>query len=95
MPYWVELMRNGRRGQVGDDICGNSLDTGWVLRNMIRPIAGRDVHAGILDFEIQRDGSTLTIPVTPQKFGDMVRIGAQIRGSKCASSSRTFSKRSS
>ena len=32
-----------------------------------------------LQFEIQRDGSTLTIPVTPQKFGDIVRIGAQIR----------------
>ena len=32
-----------------------------------------------LQFEIQRDGSTLTIPVTPLKFGDVVRIGAQIR----------------
>ena len=32
-----------------------------------------------LQFEIQRDGSTLTIPVTPQRFGDIVRIGAQIR----------------
>ena len=32
-----------------------------------------------LQFEIQRDGSTLTIPITPLKFGDSVRIGAQIR----------------
>jgi regulator of sigma E protease len=32
-----------------------------------------------LQFEIQRDGSTLTIPVTPRRFGDIVRIGAQIR----------------
>ena len=32
-----------------------------------------------LQFEIQRDGSTMTIPVTPKKFGDVVRIGAQIR----------------
>ena len=32
-----------------------------------------------LQFEIQRDGSTLTMPITPLKFGDSVRIGAQIR----------------
>jgi regulator of sigma E protease len=32
-----------------------------------------------LQFEILRDGSTLTVPVTPKKFGDLVRIGAQIR----------------
>jgi regulator of sigma E protease len=32
-----------------------------------------------LAFEIQRDGATQTITVTPKRFGDMVRIGAQIR----------------
>ena len=48
------------------------------------------VHARVIDiiranegkplqFEILRDGSTLTVPVTPKKFGDIVRIGAQIR----------------
>ena len=48
------------------------------------------VHARVIDiiranegkplqFEILRDGSTLTVPVTPKKFGDLVRIGAQIR----------------
>jgi regulator of sigma E protease len=32
-----------------------------------------------LQFEILRDGSTLMVPVTPKKFADIVRIGAQIR----------------
>ena len=53
------------------------------------------VHARVIDiiranegkplqFEILRDGSTLTVPVTPQKFDDLVRIGAQITRARSA-----------
>ncbi len=37
------------------------------------------MRASRCQFEILRDGSALTVPVTPKKFGDIVRIGAQIR----------------
>ena len=49
-----------------------------------------------LQFEIQRDGSTLTIPVTPLEVRRHACGSARrSASSKCASSSRTFSKRSS
>jgi regulator of sigma E protease len=65
----------GLRG--GDVILGVNGEKPIVHARVIEVIRANEGKP--LTFEILRDGATLNVPVTPKKFSEGVRIGAQIR----------------
>lgn len=65
----------GLRG--GDVILGVNGEKPIAHARVIEVIRANEGKA--ISFDILRDGSPLTIQATPKKFGDVVRIGAQIR----------------